>query len=193
MRNNSRNIKLQAGFTLIEILISLVISSILFLGITSVIVESSKLHAYEEVKLESKVFANYVLDDIENTIVKGSDVTISPGIYTGIDEVTITLTDGSIVYSRHAEYGIAKNGGKIYNYDNTYDNGKEKYSITEMSCDKPDNDSYNPSNPASPKILKSSFVLKLKIGLFDPAGGELESYVVDRYVFNPYIFSTTSS
>ena len=193
MNNNNKNIKLQAGFTLIEILISLVISSILFLGISSVIVESSKLHAYEEVKLESKVFANYVLDDIENTIVKGSTINITPGVYTGIDQITITLTDGSIEYNRHAEYGISRSGNKIYNYDNTYDNGQEKYSITEMRCYKPSNDSYNSSNPASLKILNSSFVLELKIGLFDPAGDKLEDYTVDRYVFNPYIFSTTSS
>jgi len=191
--NNRKNIKLQAGFTLMEILISLVISSILFLGFSSVIVESSKLHAYEDVKLESKVFANYVLDDIENTIVKGSAINISPGIYTGIDEITIVLTNGHIVYSRHAEYGIARSGRKIYNYDNTYGNGKAKYSIIEMRCSIPTADDYGPLNSASSKILESSYALKLKIGLFDAAGDPLESYEVNRYVFNPYIFSTTSS
>ena len=59
-----------------------------------------------------------------------------------------------------------------------------------MRCYKPNSDSYNPSSPASLAILNSSFILELKIGLFDPAGDELESYLVDRYVFNPYIYST---
>ncbi|MBT7377315.1 MAG: prepilin-type N-terminal cleavage/methylation domain-containing protein [Candidatus Marinimicrobia bacterium] len=192
MKNKNTDIKLQAGFTLMELLISLVISSVMFSGICFVVAESSRLHAYEDVKLDSKVFANYVLDDIEGTIVKGSNVSISAGTYTGIDEITIALTDGNIVYGSHSEYGVSKDDNKIYNYDNTYDNGKAKYSITEMRCYKPTSDSYNPSNPASLNILNSSFVLELKIGLFDPAGDELESYLVDRYVFNPYIYSTTS-
>ena len=138
-----------------------------------IITETSRHHAYEDVKLDSKVFANYVLDDIESTIVKGSAVSISAGTYTGIDQITITLTDGS-----HAEHGVAKDDNKIYNYDNTYDNGNAKYSITEMRCYKPTSDSYNPSSPASLNILNSSFILELKIGLFDPAGDKLESFLV---------------
>jgi len=192
MKNKNTHIKIQAGFTLMELLVSLVISSIIFLGMCFVITETSRLHAYEDVKLDSKVFANYVLDDIESTIVKGSNVSISAGTYTGIDQITITLTDGSIVYGSHFEHGVSKDDNKIYNYDNTYDNGKAKYSITELRCYKPTSDSYNPSNPASLSILNSSFILELKIGLFDPAGNELESYLVDRYVFNPYIYSITS-
>ena len=192
MKNSRKNIKPQAGFTLMEMLISLVISSIIFLGICFVIVENSKLQAYEDVKLDSKVFANYVLDEIENTIVKGSNVSISPGTYSGIDRITVSLADGNIVYDNHAEHGVAKNGYKIYNYDNTYKNGREKYSISEMRCYRPTSDNYNQSNPASLNILNASFILELKIGLFDPAGDELESYLVDRYVLNPYIYSISS-
>ena len=192
MKGNRTYIKIQAGFTLMEMLVSLVISSIIFLGMCFIITETSRHHAYEDIKLDSKVFANYVLDDIESTIVKGSAISISAGTYTGIDQITITLTDGSIVYGSHAEHGVAKNENKIYNYDNTYDNGKAKYSITELRCYKPTSDSYNPSNPASLSILNSSYILELKIGLFDPAGDELETFMVDRYVFNPYIYSTSS-
>ena len=192
MKNKNTDIKLQAGFTLIEMLISLVISSIIFFGMCFVITETSKHHAYEDVKLESKVFANYILDDIESIIVKGSSVSISAGTYTGIDEITITLPDGNIVYGSHSDHGISKDDNKIYNYDNIYENGREKYSITEMRCYRPTSDNYYPSNPASLSILNSSFILELKIGLFDTAGDELESYLVDRYVFNPYIFSSSS-
>ena len=192
MKNKNTHIKLQEGFTLMELLVSLVISSIIFLGMGFIITETSQHHAYEDVKLDSKVFANYVLDDIENTIVRGSNVNITAGIYSGIDEITISLTEGSIVYSSHSKHGIAKSGNKIYNYDNTYDNGRAKYSITEMRCYKPTSDSYNLSSPASLDILNSSFILELKIGLFDPAGDELESYLVDRYLFNPYIYSISS-
>ena len=76
--------------------------------------------------------------------------------------------------------------------DNIYENGREKYSITEMRCYRPTSDNYYPSNPASLSVLNSSFILEIKIGLFDSAGDELESYLVDRYVFNPYIYSSTS-
>ena len=192
MHNKNTNIKLQAGFTLMEMLISLVISSVIFLGMGSVLTETSRHHAYEDVKLDSKVFANYVLDDIENTIVKGSAISISAGTYTGIDLITITLTDGNIVYGSHSEYGVSKDDNKIYNYDNIYDNGRAKFSIKEMRCYKPTSDSYNSSNPASLNILNSSFILELKIALFDPAGDELESFMMDRYIFNPYIYSTSS-
>ncbi len=192
MIKGNLHIKLQAGFTLMELLISLVISSIVFLGICFVIVENSAQYAYEDIKLDSKVFANYVLDDIESTIVKGSNVTISPGTYTRIDEITVTLTDGNVIYSSHAEHGISKSGKKIYNYDNTYENGRTKYNITEMRCYKPTSDSYNPSNPASPQVLNSSFILEIEIGLFNPAGEEQESYLVNRYIFNPYIYTTSS-
>ena len=192
MNNKNTHIKIQAGFTLMEMLVSLVISSIIFLGMCFVITETSRHHAYEDVKLDSKVFANYVLDDIESTIVKGSAISISAGTYTSIDQITITLSDGSIVYGSHVEHGVAKDDNKIYNYDNIYDNGIAKFSIIEMRCSKPTTDSYNPSNPASLSILNSSFILKLKIGLFDPAGDELETFMVDRYVFNPYIYSTSS-
>ena len=61
-----------------------------------------------------------------------------------------------------------------------------------MRCYKPTSDSYNSSNPASLNILNSSFILELKIALFDPAGDELESFMMDRYIFNPYIYSTSS-
>ena len=192
MNNKNTHIKIQAGFTLMEMLVSLVISSIIFLGMCFIITETSRHHAYEDVKLDSKVFANYVLDDIESTIVKASNVSISAGTYTGIDQITITLSDSSIVYGSHAEHGVAKDDNKIYNYDNTYNNGKAKYSITQLRCYKPDSDSYNPLNPASLSILNSSFILELKIGLFNPAGDELETFMVDRYVFNPYIYSTSS-
>ena len=175
-----------------EMLISLVISSIIFLGMSFILIETSRHHAYEEVKLDSKVFANYVLDDIENTLVKGSNVSISAGIFTGIDEITIALTDGNTVYASHSEHGVSKDNNKIYNYDNIYDNGTEKFSIKEMRCYKPTSDSYNSSNPASLNILNSSFILELKIALFDPAGDELESFMMDRYIFNPYIYSTSS-
>ncbi len=176
-----------------ELLVSLVISSIIFLGISFTITKTSAQQAFEEVKLDSKVFANYILDDIESTIVKGSSISISAGTYTGIDEITVSLTDETIVYGNHAEYGIAKGEKKIFNYDNTYDNGVEKYTITEMRCFRPTSDSYNPSSPASIDILNSSFVLELTIGLYDTAGDELESYMVERYVFNPYIYTSISS
>ena len=114
MNNNNKYIKLQAGFTLMEMLISLVISSVIFLGMSFILTETSRHHAYEEVKLDSKVFANYVLDDIEATIVKGSAIGISPGTYTGIDEITITLTDGNTVYASHSDHGVAKDNNKIY-------------------------------------------------------------------------------
>jgi prepilin-type N-terminal cleavage/methylation domain-containing protein len=192
MYNRNKYINLQAGFTLMEMLISLVISSIIFLGMSFILIETSRHHAYEEVKLDSKVFANYVLDDIENTLVKGSNVSISAGIFTGIDEITIALTDGNTVYTSHSEHGVSKDNNKIYNYDNIYDNGTEKFSIKEMRCYKPTSDSYNSSNPASLNILNSSFILELKIALFDPAGDELESFMMDRYIFNPYIYSTSS-
>jgi prepilin-type N-terminal cleavage/methylation domain-containing protein len=192
MENKDTHIKLQAGFTLMEMLISLVISSVVFLGMSFILTETSRHHAFEEVKLDSKVFANYVLDDIENTLVKGSNVSISAGTYTGIDEITIALTDGNTVYASHSEYGVSKDNNKIYNYDNIYDNGIAKFSIKEMRCYKPTSDSYSSSNPASLNILNSSFILELEIALFDPAGDELESFMMDRYIFNPYIYSTSS-
>ena len=192
MNNKNTHIKIQAGFTLMEMLVSLVISSIIFLGMCFIITETSRHHAYEDVKLDSKVFANYVLDDIESTIVKGSAIAVSAGTYPDIYQITITLTDGSIVYGSHAEHGVAKNDNKIYNYDNTYTNGQEKYKIIELTCESPDHARYVPSNITSSNILDSSYVLKLKIGLFDPAGDELEEFEVDRYVFNPYIYSTSS-
>ena len=96
------------------------------------------------------------------------------------------LTDDGIILIDDVRSCVPKEAGETSDY------GKAKYSITEMRCYKPTSDSYNPSNPASLNILNSSFVLELKIGLFDPAGDELESYLVDRYVFNPYIYSTTS-
>jgi len=201
MNNKNIHIKLQAGFTLMEMLVSLVISSIIFLGMCFIITETSRHHAYEDVKLDSKVFANYVLDDIESTIVKGSAISISAETYTGIDQITITLTDGSIVYGSHAEHGVAKDENKIYNYDNKYKNGQEKYKITQMICDKASNanedtiiilERYNIHLNATTDILKSTYILMLEIALFDPGGDELESYTVDRYVFNPYIYSTKS-
>ena len=112
MANKNTHIKLQAGFTLMEMLISLVISSVIFLGMSFILTETSRHHAYEEVKLDSKVFANYVLDDIESTLVKGSSISISAGTYTGIDEITITLTDGNIVYGSHSEHGVSKDNYK---------------------------------------------------------------------------------
>ena len=81
MNNNNTHNKLQEGFTLMELLASLVVSSIVFFGMCFIITETSQHHAYEDIKLDSKVFANYVLDDIESTIVKSSNVSISAGIY----------------------------------------------------------------------------------------------------------------
>jgi prepilin-type N-terminal cleavage/methylation domain-containing protein len=192
MKDNRTYIKLQAGFTLMELLISLVISSIVFMGISYVIVENSKQFAFEDIKLDSKVFANYVLDDIESTIVRGSNVDCRPGIYTDIYEITVTLTDGNVIYSSHAEHGISRNGQKIYNYDNTYDDGRDKYIITEMRCDPPTGDSDSPSNLDSDKLLNSSFELELTIDLFNYLGEKQESYLVKRYIFNPYIYITSS-
>ena len=51
-----------------ELLVSLLISSIIFLGMCFIITETSQHHAYEDIKLDSKVFANYVLDDMSQSI-----------------------------------------------------------------------------------------------------------------------------
>ena len=192
MKQEKKYSTYQLGFTLMELLVSIVISSIVFMGISFVIVKISRHQSYESIKLDSKVFANYVLDDIENTIVKGSSISIEPGIYSGIDEITVTLIDGNVIYAGHARHGISRSDKKIYNYDNTYDNGGTKFSINEMRCYKPTNDTFNPLMPASSNILDASFVLELEISIYDSAGEPLESYLMDRYIFNPYIYSTSS-
>ncbi len=185
-----QSIEMQHGFTLMEFLVALLISSIIFLGMCFVIVETSAINSYESIKLDSKVFANYVLDDIETSIVKGSSISISPGTYSGIDEITINNSENvNIIYSSHSEFGVSRAGKKIYNYDNTYNNGQAKYNVSELKCYRPTSDNINPTNPASLDILNSSYIIELKIDIFDAAGDELESYYVDRYVFNPYIYS----
>ena len=70
-----------------------------------------------------------------------------------------------------------------------YDNGELKYSITAFNCYKPETDQYFPANPASNSILTSSFKLELIISIYNPSNIKLEEYTVNRYVFNPYIYT----
>ena len=95
----------------------------------------------------------------------------------------------NIVYSSHSEHGVSRDGRKIYNYGINYSNGQAKYNVSELKCYRPTSDNINPTNPASLDILNSSYIIELKIKIFDSAGEELESFYVDRYVFNPYIYS----
>ena len=71
-----------------EFLTVLLISSIIFLGMSFIIVESTlQTRTNLSNKLDSKVFANYVLDDIETSIVKVFYFYFTWSLF-GIDEIS---------------------------------------------------------------------------------------------------------
>jgi len=193
MKKNNSNIKVQSGFTLVELLIALIASSFIFLGMSYILVANTEQIAFEDLKNDSKAFANYVVDDIESSIHKGTSIELIPA--TSIDGISIEIDDGStITYGSHDDYGYARDDGdgegwkKIYNLYNTYDNGEKKFKIIKLKYYEPGRNSYKPVDNCIPHTICDSYLIELKISLYNSSGGyPLETYTIERYIFNSYL------
>lgn len=193
MKKNNSNIKVQSGFTLVELLIALIASSFIFLGMSYILVANTEQIAFEDLKNDSKAFANYVVDDIESSIHKGTSIELIPPV-TFIDGISIEIDGSTITYGNHDDYGYARDDGdgegwkKIYNLYNTYDNGEKKFKIIKLKYYTPGRNSYKPVDNCTPHTICDSYLVELKISLYNSSGGyPLETYTIERYIFNSYL------
>ena len=192
MKKNNSNIKIQSGFTLVELLIALIASSFIFLGMSYILVANTEQIAFEDLKNDSKRFANYVVDDIESSIHKGTSIELIPA--TSIDGISIEIDGSTITYGSHDDYGYARDDGDgegwkiIYNLYNTYDNGEKKFKIIKLKYYTPGRNSYKPVDNCIPQTICDSYLVELKISLYSSSGGyPLETYTIERYIFNSYL------
>ena len=198
MKKNNLNIKTQFGFTLVELLMVLLASSFIFLGMGYILVANTNHITFEDLKNDSKVFANYVVDDIESSIHKGTKIELNTATFSGIDGISIEVNGETVTYGSHDEYGYARDNGdgngwkKIYNFDNTYENGEKKFSIKKLDIYTPGRNSYQPIDNCFGSNC-DSFLIELKISLYNSSGDELETYAIQRYIFNPYIHTNQNT
>ena len=87
-----------------------------------ILVANTDQITFEDLKNDSKVFANYVVDDIESSIHRGTSIELYSETFSEIDGISIEINGETTTYGSHNDYGYARDDGdgvgwkKIYNF-----------------------------------------------------------------------------
>ena len=191
---NSNNI-FQKGFSLIEVLIGLMLSSGVLIGLTFLMGGIFSQLSYEDVNQKVQHYGNYVLDDISESFKKNNIDRISIDNYDGFSIVRVWFTDSNneIKYSINsaASGGINKNNEPIHvnndninQYFNDFENKNYSVSISEFKCNElgsaGSTERYG-NRPFDGNQLKNAvYIVDLQMEIYKKIQNELKLYnIVD--------------
>ena len=199
MNLNSKSI---CGFTLIEMLLGLLLSSGVIVGLTFLMSDIFNQLSYEDVNQKVQSYGNYVLDDISESFKLNNIEDISIGNYDGYSIIRVNfpvLDDNSeIKYSIDAvSGGINKNNEPIHannntlnQYFNDFENKNYSILVSEFSCSdlnsSESTERYGPRPFDGSNFRSSLYIIDMQVEIYKKIRDELELYnIVDfqRTVF----------
>lgn len=196
------NNKTASGFTLIEMLLGLLLSSGVIVGLTFLMSDIFNQLSYEDVNQKVQSYGNYVLDDISESFKLNNIEDISIGNYDGYSIIRVNFpvldNNSEIKYSIDAVSGainknnepIHANNNTLNQYFNDFENKNYSILVSEFSCSDLNSagstERYG-SRPFDGSNFRSSlYIIDMQVEIYKKIKDELRLYnVVDfqRTVF----------
>jgi len=188
--------RFQDGFTGVDVLLSLALSSFMFLGMSYIFVDVTEKLRVEEIRSDVLKYGNTILNAIEKDMVQATKVECKE-FKDKIYEITCFKDDVETVYSVDGVNGILKDGkppevflhtdsGKAswLRYNSVNDKGQDLYSIYKFECKELKiTDNTN-------DIENYIFDVKMEIDLYHTRRDEWGNLItVDEILFNRRIYA----
>jgi len=181
--------RFQDGFTGVDVLLSLVLSSFMFLGMSYIFIDITEILKVEEIHSDVLKYGNTILNVIEKDMVQATKVDCK--------ELKITCTkDGdSTVYSIDDVNGILKDGipfhtviGSAIRFDNVNSAGQFLYKISNFEFDPVGGTDCKENNP---KYECSVFDVKIYVDIYS-TDNDPDDDPVDKVFFNRRIYAVNN-
>ena len=176
------------GFTLVELMIALLISSIVILGMGWVVVEISKALEIEDIRHDASNYTDNILDMIVVDTIRADIIDVEFG-FDGFDGLTLRRKSGDdytdIRYRfNHATGNIERNDIPIMaHWFHRYGNNKQGFLISRLEFQWAG--SYIYGVTASQRVSNSTLMVDMEIELYT-----MREELIETIHFNRLIFST---
>lgn len=180
--------RLQEGFTGIDVLLSVVFSSFIFLGMSYVFIDITEKLRVEEIRSDVLKYGNTILNSIESDMVQATRVDYEE--FQSYSKIKCTKDDGLTVYSIDPANGILKNGiplnmaiGSAIRFDNVNSADQLLYEIFRFECDPVGIN----SNNTNERYGSSIFDVKMYVDIYNT-----RNELVDEVFFNRRIYAVNN-
>ena len=189
----SLNKKYLKGFSLIEVLVGMLLSSGVLISLTYLMGNIFNQLSYEDVNQKIITYGHYVLDDIAESFKEPNIDKIRIDNYDGYSIIRVEFDDDSnnIKYNNNNNIGIMKDNEPIYENNNTvnqyfndFENSNYSIVISEFKCNElgyaGNTDKYG-NRPFDGAEFKNAFyIVDMQIEIYKDIKNTLEIYnVVD--------------
>ncbi len=175
----------QLGFTLVELLATVLISTTALSGMIYVYSEINNHFTHEFIRSDVKSYCDRVLDDMTYNIRASRRITYS--MFGNHQKVIVELgRNDRVTYTISENEGVLKNGRPIDYFRTRDERGLKICRISDFSCKTPtDWPSYSDS-----KVKNATYNVKFTVDLIDKFqnGKVLERITSEREIFAPSIF-----
>jgi len=187
--------RFQDGFTGVDVLLSLVLSSFIFLGMSYIFIDVTEKLRVEEIRSDVLKYGNTILNALEKDMVQATKVECKE--FQSYSEITCFKDDVETVYSVDGVNGILKDGkppevflhtdsGKAswLRYNSVNDKGQDLYNIFKFECNEVGTNHDNTND-----VENYIFDVKMEIDLYNTEGEKGE--VIDEILFNRRIYAVS--
>ena len=188
--------RFQEGFTGIDVLLALVLSSIIFLGMSYVFIDVTEKLRVEEIRSDVLKYGNTILNALEKDMVQATKVECKE--FQSYSKITCFKDDVETVYSVDGGNGILKDGkppdvflhtdsgkGSWLRYNSVNNKGQQLYNIFNFECNKVGINFENTND-----VENYIFDVKMEIDLYNTEGEKGE--IIDEILFNRRIYAVNS-
>ena len=180
--------RFQEGFTGIDVLLALVLSSIIFLGMSYVFIDITEKLRVEEIRSDVLKYGNTILNAIEKDMVQATKVDYEE--FQSYSKIKCTKDDVLTVYSIDPINGILKDGipfhtviGSAIRFDNVNSAGQLLYEIFKFECDPVG----ITSNNTDERYGSSIFDVKMFVDVYNT-----HNELIDEVFFNRRIYAVNN-
>ena len=178
----------QRGFTGIDVLLSLVLSSFIFLGMSYVFVDITEKLRVEELRSDVLKYGNTILNTIERDMVQATKVDYEE--FQSYSKIKCTKDDVLTIYSIDPANGILKDGvpfnasvGSAIRFDNVNSADQLLYEIFRFECDPVG----ITSNNTNERYGSSIFDVKMFVDVYNT-----RNELIDEVFFNRRIYAVNN-
>ena len=185
--------RFQDGFTGVDVLLSLVLSSFIFLGMSYIFIDVTEKLRVEEIRSDVLKYGNTILNSIEKDMVQATKVDYEE--FQSYSKIKCTKDGVLTVYSIDPVNGILKNGlpfhviaGSAIRFDNINSAGQLLYEIFKFEC-KPVGINSDNTNE---RYGSSIFDVKMFVDVYNTHNELIDEVFFNRriYAVNNYLKST---
>ena len=180
----------EKGFSLVEVLVGLMLSSGVLIGLTFLMGDIFNQLSYENVNQKVQSYGNYILDDTSNAFKEPNIDRIRIDNYDGFSIVRVDFTNSTneIKYSVNSTSGeidknnepIHLNNNNINQHFNDFENQNYSVSISEFSCNElgfaGNTERYGSRPFDGSKLRNALYIVDFQVEIYKKIRDEMELY-----------------